>query len=335
MLRKSNVLCCAGLQLLNSTPPTSSRAPPSPRPAAARGRPRLQPPPLVQPCRLRFYATAREEPADADLSWPTTPTFTPYDIFKQERNAPYCKARFYALVKIYHPDMPCNGHPLCKGLSREVRLQRYRLVVAAHEILSDPVKREAYDKWGIGWQCHPDNSGSGSSSSGFAGRYAPPRSPRPRHDPVYANATWEDWERYYYTRHDSPPQQRAIVDHRTFVTFLLLLSLFGTALQVSWLGQYRGAYEQRIQDMNEKTVRFLTGRREQTTSQLSSSEARVQQFLIRRDPSGAGLKEGEEDVYRRVLDPRNRAPLAGLDRPEVLKRERKEGDKDVEVNELS
>lgn len=317
MLRKSNVLCCGGLQLLNPAPP------PSRPPPAARGRPHLQFQPDAQPCRRRFYATTRDS-ADVDLSWPTTPTFTPYDIFKQERNAPYSKARFYALVKIYHPDMPCNGHPLCKDISHEVRLQRYRLVVTAHEILSDPIKRAAYDKWGVGWHSNPDINSSSDSSGDAA-----PRSRTGRDDPIYANATWEDWERYY-NRHS--PEQRAIVDHRTFVTFLLLLTLFGAGLQVSWLGQYSVAFEQRIQDMNEKSVRFLTGRRQQTTTQMDSSEARVQQFLMRRDPSGSGLKEGEEDVYRQVLDPRSRTPLAELERP-VVRREQKAGSGEIdEVN---
>ncbi|KAL2014195.1 hypothetical protein VTN00DRAFT_1720 [Thermoascus crustaceus] len=314
MLRKSNVLCCGGLQLLNQAPP------PSRPPPASRGRPHLHSQSHAQPCRRRFYATIRDW-ADVDLSWPTTPTFTPYDIFKQERNAPYSKARFYALVKIYHPDMPCNGHPLCKDISHEVRLQRYRLVVTAHEILSDPIKRAAYDKWGIGWHSNPDINSSSSDSTGDAAR----RSRTGRDDPIYANATWEDWERYY-NRHN--PEQRAIVDHRTFVTFLLLLTLFGAGLQVSWLGQYSVAFEQRIQDMNEKSVRFLTGRRQQTTTQMNSSEARVQQFLMRRDPSGSGLKEGEEDVYRQVLDPRSRTPL--------VKREKKAGSGEIdEVNEGS
>lgn len=143
MLKKPNALCYGGLQLLI---PSSSSFPP---PASLWGQRR----PWCFPS-CRFYATAHDI-YDKDLSWPTSPCFTPYDVFKQDRGAPYSKSRFYDLVKIYHPDRPCNDHPLCRHLTPEVRLQRYHLVVAAHEILSDPAKRAAYDQFGTGWSLHP------------------------------------------------------------------------------------------------------------------------------------------------------------------------------------
>ncbi|GAD95259.1 Hsp40 co-chaperone Jid1, putative [Paecilomyces variotii No. 5] len=285
MLRKTNIICCGGLQVLTAYPPA---------PRASPSRPTVP----GEPCcwqRGRFYATVHE-PSDADLSWPSTSSFTPYDIFRQDRAAPYSKRRYYDLVKIYHPDRPHNDHPVCKDITREVRLQRYRLIVSAHEILSDPSKRAAYDQFGIGWHDHPDN-----------------KTPPPRHhpgmnmdDPIFANATWEDWQRWYNRDNE---KQRTIVDHRTFATFVVLLAMFGTAMQVSWLGQFTIGWDERVRDMNEQSMRFLAGRRQQTQNQMKSTEARVQNFLIRRDPSGYGLKEGEQEVYRKVLDPRSRKPL--------------------------
>ncbi|KAL1987903.1 hypothetical protein VTN96DRAFT_1887 [Rasamsonia emersonii] len=290
MLRKQTVLCCCGgLPLLNPSPRPRAQGPSS---SARRGR-RLSAQHL--PCRL-YASAAASDHSETELSWPTTASFTPYDIFGLERNAPYSKQRFYELVKLYHPDRPCNGHPLCKDLPKEVRLRRYRLIVAAHEILSDPVKRAAYDRDGTGWLSHPDQP----EIRRHPMRYTTPHGNRKPEDPIYANGTWEDWERWY-NRHQ--PKQVQVVSHRTFVTFILLLALFGGVAQASWITQSKTTFEQRIQEMNAQSARLLAGRRQQT-DQLKSTEARVQDFLMRRDPSGYGLKEEEESVYKEVLDPR-------------------------------
>lgn len=257
-----------------------------------------------RPRQCRRYATEARNPESSSSTdgapwWPTTPSFTPYDIFRLDRTAPYSKRRFYELVKLYHPDSPCNGHPACAGLSREVRLRRYRLIIAAHEILSDPVKRAAYDRDGTGWYSHPDYPGS----PGPGGPRRPSRPP-PRDDIIYANSTWEDWERYY-TRHH-PPHQQQVVSHRTFVTFLLLLTFLGGMAQASWISQSNASLERRVQEANARSARLLQRHRSET-QQFRSSETRVQDFLMRRDPSGYGLKGEEEVVYQRVLDSRRRA----------------------------
>ena len=254
----------------------------------------LHPTPLS---RLAVYSTtARSDTTgDHDLSWPTVTPFTPYDIFKQKREAPYSKARYYDLVKIYHPDRPCHGHPLCRDISPEVRLHRYRLVVAAHEILSDPRRRRVYDQFGAGW-----NYRTGTSDDEIA-KWE--NLMHRRHGPIYANATWEDWERYYHPG-GNPEKQQQSVDQRAFTTLLVLLTLFGSAVQLTMIGQQRTGYEQRIRDVNERSVRFLTGRREGHTS----TDVRVKQFLIHRDPSGFGLKEEEQGVYRDLLSPDSVSP---------------------------
>lgn len=126
MFKKPQVFSFGGLHLLN---PSCHSSPAHPRPW------QLSP--------HRGFATAHGFRED-DLSWPSSSSFTPYDVFKQDRNAPYSKHRFYELVKIYHPDRPCNDHPLCRDLSPETRVHRYHVVVTAHEILSDPSRRNNY-----------------------------------------------------------------------------------------------------------------------------------------------------------------------------------------------
>ena len=60
---------------------------------------------------------------------------TPYQIFEMKTNGVYSKARFYELVKVYHPD---RGNGKDEALPRHIKMERYRLIVAANHILADP-----------------------------------------------------------------------------------------------------------------------------------------------------------------------------------------------------
>ncbi|RDW86567.1 J domain-containing protein [Aspergillus mulundensis] len=262
MFRKTNLTSYSGLLLASKSPAPQCHA--SARP--------------------RLYATASGDSPEKDFSWPSTPSFTPYDVIGHTRGAPYPKHRYYELVKIYHPDRPCNDHPLCRNITPEVRLQRYRIVVTAHEILSDSNRRAAYDATGMGWAFNP----------------APERRRRNPNDPIYNNATWEDWERWY-SRNE--PKQETVVDHKTFVMFVVLLFFMGAAVQASWITTVSTGYEDRLKELNEHSTRFLNQRRENTVKQMPGSDAKVQHFLIRRDPSGFGLKGEEKGVYRDALNP--------------------------------
>lgn len=117
------------------------------------------------------YATVASPQASSRDHWPhpvqsTTPP-TPYQIFSTTPSEPYSKARFTELVKIYHPDR-CDhpaGHA-CAHLPATTRLERYRLIVSAHRILSNPERRKAYDRFGAGWTGSPETD----SNSPFSRR---------------------------------------------------------------------------------------------------------------------------------------------------------------------
>ncbi|KAJ5188555.1 hypothetical protein N7491_004875 [Penicillium cf. griseofulvum] len=233
----------------------------------------------------RSYATAAEFPHQ-DYSWPSTTSFTPYDVLNLPRGATYSKRHYYDLVKIYHPDRPLTDHPMFRQLTAETRLQRYRIVVDAHDILSDPIKRAAYDRNGTGWSHTVLDT----------------TMTRDTHGPnIYSNATWEDWEDWH-NRHQGPQQH--VVDQRTFSRLIILLVLFAGALQASWIGQMNDGFNERLRGVSEESARVLQGRRDNTVKQMDSNEARVQGFLIRRDPTGSGLKENEQPVYQSELNPR-------------------------------
>lgn len=285
MFKKPKLLCCGGLQLLSS--PTAalplarfSNGPPGSKPWPSHSK--------------KAYATTTDPP-EHEYSWPTTSSFTPYEVLNHHRTGPYSKQRYYDLVKIYHPDRPCNEHPLCKNITPEVRLHRYRIIVAAHEILSDPNRRAAYDQFGTGWSHSPKRYNTVADATAEWGPYGPT---------IYANATWEDWERWH--NRDGGKQQ-TVVDHRTFLRLIFLLTLFGGAVQASWISQLNAGYEQRLREVSEDSMRFLNGRRQQTVEQMPSNDARVQSFLIRRDPTGSGLKDYEQSVYRKELHARDTA----------------------------
>ncbi|KAB8293413.1 hypothetical protein EYC80_007729 [Monilinia laxa] len=109
-----------------------------------------------------------------DLQWPELTSAcavpTPYQIFNQQKGSPYSKHRFYELVKLYHPDK--HGVDTNDGLDFDTKLSRYRLIIAANDILSNPVKRSAYDTYGAGWNGRPDvlePRDSRGESRGWAG----------------------------------------------------------------------------------------------------------------------------------------------------------------------
>ncbi|EEH19984.1 hypothetical protein PABG_02243 [Paracoccidioides brasiliensis Pb03] len=307
MFRKPSLLCCGGsLHLFGQWPVASALQPTYISPPQ-----RKQPP--IRQCSRGFAHAHDSYPfgLEHDMSWPSSPTFTPYDIFKLSKAEPYSKRRYYDLVKVYHPDRNSNDHPLCKNLPESMRLHRYRLIVAAHEILSDPVKREAYDRYGFGWH---------QRSELFAENMAKKLDVRYGRstdvdDSIYRNATWEDWERWY-RRHDQNQSQASTVSHSTFASFLVLLVLFGGLGRAVSIGNFPGSVEERVREVDKKCVKFLHGRRQQTIAEMNSLDARLQSFLIRRDPSGYGLKEDEEETYQKVFSPhKSSSALDIIDKP--------------------
>lgn len=151
--------------------------------------------------------------------WPKSPHPTPYDIFDIKKDAPYTKKRFYQLVKLYHPDKQHVHH---QQIPHQTRLERYRLVVAANDLLSDPVKRRLYDGHGIGW------SGTGRAQTAREADRAW------RHQPGSAahNATWEDWERWHDAR-DGKPKQPLYMSNGLFATVVVMMCMIGAFAQMS------------------------------------------------------------------------------------------------------
>jgi len=230
------------------------------------------------------------------MNWPcrrnTSFTPSPYEIFEIDKHAVYSKQKFYELVKRYHPDTQSAA-----DLTHIERLERYRLVVQAHEILSDPVKRRAFDSSGAGWG---STITADRHSRGFTNAEGKRYGFGPDDDSsIFQNATWEDWERWH-RRHDAHKHgNEPYMDPNLFASIVIFVAVLAGVLQATRAGQFTGSIEERAQAFTEETGRFLAARQDHFAEHEMKAPGRVKHFLEKRDPSKYGLKEEEEEVYRK------------------------------------
>lgn len=254
------------------------------------------------------------------MNWPcrkSSPwTPSPYEIFDLARGAVYSKHKYYELVKIYHPDRKRVGP--AEAISHGERLERYRLVVQAHEILSNPAKRRAYDASGAGWG---SSRAASRHSRGFDNGHGQRYGFGPDEDSsIFKNATWEDWERWN-RRHDNPNKQAyggTYVHPNTFASFVILIAVLSGVYQATRAGQYSGRLEEKTRAFTEETSRFLASRAEEYQENQLDSKGRIKHFLAKRDPSKSGLKDEEAAAYRKhFADQQNSRPTPPLKDPET------------------
>ena len=241
----------------------------------------------------------RSSQSSDDLQWPdlASPTAipTPYQIFQQAKGAPYSKRRFYELVKVYHPD--CHKHDeqssRLGSLSEAVKLERYRLIVAANDILSDPEKRSAYDRYGSGWNNQPCISGKRrewSHSTGWTGF---------DHNSAARNATWEDWEKWY--RGETKGKQEApYFSNGGIFSLIMFVTILGAMGQITRVSDFSRPFFDQIEAMHDESSKDLRRIRKETQS-FSNKDARVHNFLKVRDPVGFGIIDPKEEGYRKLL----------------------------------
>lgn len=235
--------------------------------------------------------------------WPEVSTAnavpTPYQIFGQKKGSPYSKKRFYELVKQYHPDRH-DHHSADDGLSYATKTERYRLVVAANTILSDPVKRGAYDCYGAGWNGQPDAAGprdptDPTNTWGGRGWGGGPAGPS-------QNATWEDWEKWYQ-RDAKGPQEPRYTSNSAFVGLIMVFAAIGGIGQATRAGNYGMRFIEERDALHSTMSKDLMRRRKETTTLYGTRQERIDTFLKQRDPDGYGLSDPKEEAYRRLLPP--------------------------------
>ncbi|KHN97155.1 Heat shock protein DnaJ [Metarhizium album ARSEF 1941] len=234
----------------------------------------------------RCYATRPPKPDDADPpSWPRSPHPTPYEIFGMQRGAPYTKRRFYQLVKLYHPDTrDADSLPApSQQLSHAARLERYHLVVAANDLLSDPSKRRLYDHHGIGWtggQRVPD-----LREADRTWRHQPGNASR--------NATWEDWEQWRNER-NGKPSEPVYMSNGTFAALVVCMCMIGALAQMS---RAEAAGEQHVDFAQQKDWAIGQKMRESTMASAGrTKDERVDTFLRDRENVSFDFRPGKYDA---------------------------------------
>ncbi|EPE36012.1 Chaperone J-domain-containing protein [Glarea lozoyensis ATCC 20868] len=214
---------------------------------------------------------------------------TPYQIFGQKKGSPYSKQRFYELVKLYHPDRH-DPNTSSGSLSYATKLERYRLIVAANDILSDPVKRGAYDCYGAGWNGMPDVARSSDEGwgNGARGWGSNPNGPS-------QNATWEDWEKWH-ARDAEGPQAPRFTSNGAFVGLIVIFAALGGIGQATRVGNFSATFIEQRDALHNNISKDLMRRRRETVNFYGSREERIDNFLKQRDPSGS-----VDEAYRKLI----------------------------------
>ncbi|KAF2470349.1 uncharacterized protein BDR25DRAFT_303875 [Lindgomyces ingoldianus] len=233
---------------------------------------------------------------ESDLTWPDPvhphKTPTPYQILAIRRDEAYSKHRFYSLVKLYHPDATPTS-PVAH-LPHTIRLERYRLLVTAHSILSDDAKRRAYDLWGHGWAAHPQNPSHHSPYPSAQNHW------QSRNDPM-RNATWEDWEQWYRREHEEQHTQdpRAVaVSNFAFVALIFTIVSLGGVMQGTRANMFSSNIMEHRDKVHKEAATELAKSHRATLMAAGDRDERIQTFLRHRDAIHAG-----EDAYQRILPP--------------------------------
>ena len=256
-----------------------------------------------KPHRRSYAKVVGNEEKQEYNSWPKSPQPTPYQIFNQKKNTPYSKRRFYELVKLYHPD---RNSPDMKSEDCLIMLERYRLIVAANLILSDPIRRNAYDRYGAGWNGQPETRTSAET-------YGAPRSWahnngerkwdwRSENSPSQ-NATWEDWERWYQRdeKGQKVPQTPLYFSNSAFVSLIIAFAALGGIGQATRTENFSLSLLESRDRVHRQSSQDLVRRRKETYDSWGDKDRRIDEFLKTRDPIGYGITDPLEEAYRKLL----------------------------------
>lgn len=305
MLKKSSILLSYGGIPCSHLPPAAFHK--LPRPSQTLPTRRAHQPQHPQSRTYALISSGHSRHQHGGLRWPEVSRAdavpSPYQIFNQKKGSPYSKHRFYELVKMYHPDRHSQEDSIASDLPYATKLERYRLVVAANDILSDPIKRGAYDLYGAGWNGQPDVGGprdSGDPSTrdwqSYAGRGwgHKPKGPS-------QNATWEDWERWYQTDAKGSQGSQSPISNGAFVGLLVLFAALGVIGQLTHGGQYSLSFVDQQHALHNEMSQDLIRRRREAIAFDGDKQERIHSFLKQRDPYGYGIADPREETYRKML----------------------------------
>ena len=247
----------------------------------------------------RNQCDTRAPQDNGDFAWPqqssTTTSPTPYEILRLKKGAPYSKNRFYELVKIYHPDRHTHGKPMNgHEPSHATKLERYRLIVAANDILSDPAKRSAYDRCGAGWdgfrESYTWNSEKSRKTrwSGFEDN-----------ESIFRNATWEDWEKWHSRKNRHRPEP-IYMENRSFFALIAFVTALALASQMSKAGRASQTFLDQVGARHDTSSKNLQHSRFGHYGGFPDRDQRIRKFLYNREQYDPGGIDPIEDDSPRL-----------------------------------
>lgn len=237
------------------------------------------------------WSDSKASSGDSIPEWPKSPRPTPYEVLGVSKSATYDKRRFYDLVKLYHPDTqdhqsnPSSASSSASKYSSSssslssshvsqlphaTRLERYRMIVAANELLSNSSKRRMYDAYGLGW-----SHGDGATSLRDIDRNW-----RHQQGTAANNATWEDWE-HWRDAQAGKAGEPVFMSHGAFATIVVMFCLVGAIAQTNRAENSSTVYAGWVADQNNNVGRRLQ-RNEVVVARLNKDE-RVNHFLRERE----------------------------------------------------
>jgi len=223
-------------------------------------------------------SASEAQPSVSIGDWTKSARPTPYDILDLPRNAPYTKTRFRQLVKLYHPDLHSSPSIALSSISRSTRLERYHLIMQAHDVLSDPAKRRAYDSNGAHWR----STSTGAAYTTDAERYEAWR--KGPYASCAQNGTWEDWERWYAEQANPGAARRSqgyYMGNGTFVVLIVFTVIIISIMQTTRHEQRRRELDARWQRQQAELSKSLM--QSQHEVEGLDRQERVDRFLRHRE----------------------------------------------------
>ena len=175
-------------------------------------------------------------------------------------------------------------------------MERYRLIVAAHEILSDPAKRRAYDTTGAGWNGRPEHD---SPRHYWASRGEAKWSGFDTNDSPFRNATWEDWEKWHQ-RQNGKKQSPVYTSNGGFLVLAVSAVFLGAFAQSMHVDNHEALLKQQVLRIHDDASKQMSQRKVES-HEFPSRSTRLQSFLRSRDPIGFDIIIPDEEVHRKLL----------------------------------
>lgn len=240
------------------------------RPASAR---------LIQ----KRYAHAAELPELPP--WPSMTHPTPYDIFNTTKDTVDKKTvrnHFYTLAKVYHPDSFLQ----VDNLTKELKAERFKKIVAAYDILRDEKKRKEYDMYCKGW----DYANKNIRRQNFYGRDFSKAArynanSNFSHGHSHTGTSWDNFHQDYknYQKQQDPEYQKQSWErHKKMVALVTMGCFLVGAIQLKFL-MHSAAKD--IEGLNR-----LSGEAQRTVYLANNNyglgvekDDRIRRFLAHRD----------------------------------------------------